>query len=77
MKLFDEWVYKNLKHYRNCSVNPKIYKDYGAEAIIEDIINHGFNHCEIDYHVRDVLKDKILLLPNDMEKNIFCIIRAW
>lgn len=76
MKLFDEWVYRNLKRHGNVSINPKWVTSFGVDKIIKDIKNNGFDNVEIDCHSRDYLRGKYVITPRDMLNNQFCIIKA-
>ncbi|MCR1959850.1 hypothetical protein CWE04_11490 [Thomasclavelia cocleata] len=76
MKLFDEWVYRNLRRYGNVSINPKWIKLFGTDNIIKDIEGNGFNNVEIDCYSRDCLRGKYVITPRDMLDNQFCIIKA-
>lgn len=76
MKMFDEWVYKNLRRYGNVSINPKWVKLFGKEKIRNDIRSHGFKNVEIDCHIHDCLRDKFVITTDGMLDNKYCIIKA-
>lgn len=50
--LFPEYVYRNLRKFKNCSVSYKTYKKYGENKILEDLANHGFN-CKIKITIQE------------------------
>ena len=45
--LFQDWVYRNLKNFRNCSVNPSVLNEHSQNEIKRDLLNHGFKNSKV------------------------------
>ena len=48
--IFQDWVYRNLKDFGNCSVNPDVLKEHNRREIERDIKEHGFKRCSIKHY---------------------------
>ncbi|MDO4378958.1 MAG: hypothetical protein Q4C64_07520 [Erysipelotrichia bacterium] len=47
MKLLNDYVYQCLQDYHNTFIMPKTYKELGAENILNDLKDNGFD-CIIE-----------------------------
>lgn len=76
--LFQDWVYRNLEKFRNCSVNPKILNKHSENEIKHDLLNHGFKNTRVKHFKRDVCLGKAftksLREPEAFEQVEFCIL---
>ncbi|MFR6123038.1 hypothetical protein [Faecalibacillus intestinalis] len=52
--LFQDWVYRNLKNFRNCSVNPSVLNEHSQNEIKRDLLNHGFKNSKVKHFTRDI-----------------------
>ena len=75
--LFQDWVYRNLKNFRNCSVNPKVLNKHSENEIKRDLLNHGFKNSKVKHFIRDIDGGKALskdLREPKIQHVEFCIL---
>ena len=75
--LFQDWVYRNLKKFRNCSVDPKVLNKHSQNEIKRDLLNHGFKNSRVKHYTRDVEYSKMYnstLRAPYVEHVEFCIL---
>lgn len=75
--LFQDWVYRNLKNFRNCSVNPSVLNEHSQNEIKRDLSNHGFKNSKVKYFIRDIDGGKAFnkeLREPGIEHVEFCIL---
>lgn len=75
--LFQDWVYRNLKNFRNCSVNQSVLNEHSQNEIKRDLLNHGFKNSKVKYFIRDIDGGKAFnkeLREPGIEHVEFCIL---
>ena len=53
MKILDNYVYRNLKKYKNCYISEKEINKFGKKKILEDLKENGFD-CKIQVYKNEV-----------------------
>lgn len=54
ISLFQDWVYRNLEKFRNCSVNPNVLNEHSKNEIKRDLLYHGFKNSKVKHFTRDI-----------------------
>lgn len=75
--LFQDWVYRNLKNFRNCLVNPSVLNEHSQNEIKRDLLNHGFKNSKVKHFIRDIDGGKAFnkeLREPGIEHVEFCIL---
>lgn len=52
--LFQDWVYRNLKKFRNYSINPNVLNEHSKNEIKRDLLYHGFKNSKVKHITKDI-----------------------
>lgn len=52
--LFQDWVYRNLKKFRNCSINLNVLNEHSKNEIKRDLLYHGFKNSKVKHFTKDI-----------------------
>lgn len=69
--MLDDYVYRNLRSYRNCYITESDYKKIGHKRILKDLKKHGFNcditvYCNLERTYIDQSGEQIKAYNNDV-----------